>query len=165
MSFKKNIFLSFLVLITCSEEKKISKKESFSNAVRNFEMCKTDYEILYNRKPTINVKNGTKKAGLAKNISDFLRSKCFDTYFGNWEGKETKINQKKGVEFTYIIVDNLSDSNLDLVNELNDILGLKLSIEIKYPECNYKHLDECLKIKKISQNNFTLVLGGNIIKK
>lgn len=165
MLFKKIIILSSLILFSCSEKKKNTKNISFSNAVRNFEMCKTDYEILYNQKPTINVKNGTNKIGLAKNISDFLRSKCFDTYFGNWEGKETKINKKKGIEFTYIIIDNLSDSNSNLVNELNHILDLELSIEIKYPECNYKDLNECLKIKKSNDNDFTLVLGGNIIKK
>ena len=165
MKYRKTILSFLLIFSSCSDQKLPEKSDAFSNAIKNFEMCRTNYEVLYHEKPVINVKNGTNKNGLAKNISDFLRDKCFDTYFGNWEGNTAKINPENSIELTYIIINNLSQSNSDLIIELNEILGLELEIKIKHPECNYIDMNECLKTKKSISNDYTLVLGTNITRK
>ena len=165
MKYKKTILSFLLIFISCSEQKLPEKSDAFSNAIKNFEMCKTNFEVLHAKKPVINVKNATNKNGLAKNISDFLRDKCFDTYFGNWESNTTNINPENSIELTYIIINNLTQSNSDLIIELNEILGLELEIKIKHPECNYIDINECLKIEKSISNDYTLVLGANITRK
>ena len=165
MKYKKTILSFSLFFFSCSDQKLPEKSDTFSNAIKNFEMCKTNFEVFYDEKPVVNVKNGTNQNGLAKNISNFLRDKCFDTYFGNWEGNITKINPENSIELTYIIVNNLTQSSLDLIIELNEILGIELEIKIKHPECNYIDINECLKIKKSISNDYTLVLGTNITRK
>ena len=67
MKYKKTILSFLLIFISCSEQKLPEKSDAFSNAVKNFEMCKTNFEVLHAKKPVINVKNATNKNGLAKN--------------------------------------------------------------------------------------------------
>ena len=60
-------------------------KNDFKVAVNKYEACKTEYEYSHNHKVTIDVRNGSGKKGLAKEVADYLKEQCYDTYYGNWE--------------------------------------------------------------------------------
>ena len=123
---QNNFFIFiFILIISCQEDtiensnKFEEAKSDFNKAITKFEECKTDYENKTNHKIIVSVKNGSGKRGLAKEISDYLNQKCYDTYYGNWKNYN---------EFnTYIISYKKNNS---MINELKNILDSEIEIMI-----------------------------------
>ena len=120
---------SFILLLTnCKsnedkkELKKVNKfeeaKNKFEEAKNKFEDCKTDYEKSYNHKIVVSVRNGSGVPGAAKQVSDYLRSICYDTYYDNWD-----INN----QFESKIILHKQDSKLG--KQLKKDLDNRISIE------------------------------------
>ena len=125
MNQKKYFILIIILIISCKDtnienSNKFEKaKTDFNKAVNNFEECKTNYENKTNHKVIVNVRNGAGKTGLAKEISDYLIQKCYDTYYSNWNNYN---------EFnTYIISYKKNDY---MMSELKDILDSKIETYI-----------------------------------
>ena len=120
---------SFIFLLTNCESaenkkdrKRVNKfeeaKNKFEEAKNKFEDCKTDYEKSHNHKIVVNVRNGSGVPGVAKQVSDYLRSICYDTYYDNWI-----INN----EFESKIILHKQDSKLG--KQLKKDLDNRISIE------------------------------------
>ena len=123
---QNNLFILIVILIisckdtTPEDNNKFEQaKIDFNKALNNFEECKTNYENKTNHKVIINVRNGAGKRGLAKEISDYLTQKCYDTYYSNWKN----YNEFK----TYIISYKKNNS---MINELKDILDSEIGTYI-----------------------------------
>ena len=158
MKYKSLTLIITLLLIHCTNDK--SSKESnsaFEKAVNNYDNCQTEYEIQYKYRPTIDIKNATQIKGLAKDISDYLRKNCYNTYYGNWNLNNSDIN-------TYIIIDNMTEASLAMINELKIILNFDFDINVKYPECNNMELSECFEGYSNSGSDITLIIGEDYQK-
>ena len=120
----QNIFLILVLFLvfSCNDKKmeRLDKfeqaKNDFKVAVNKYEACKTEYEYSHNHKVTIDVRNGSGKKGLAKEVADYLKEQCYDTYYGNWENFN---------EFnTRIIIYNNNKSSM--AKELENILDINV---------------------------------------
>ncbi len=151
------LFILIIVLfVNCSKDSsKISSNSEFKNAIDTYINCQTDYEIKYNHKPTIDIKNSTTTPGLAKDVSDFLREKCYDTYYGNWN-----LSNSEDI-YTYIIIDNLTKATSSMIDELKIILDFNFDVTIKYPECNYMALSDCIDDYSKNYSDITLIIGND----
>ena len=151
------LFILIIVLfVNCSKDSsEISSNSEFKNAIDTYINCQTDYEIKYNHKPTIDIKNSTTTLGLAKDISDFLREKCYDTYYGNWN-----LSNSEDI-YTYIIIDNLTKATSSMIDELKIILDFNFDVTIKYPECNYMALSDCIDDYSKNYSDITLIIGND----
>ena len=139
------ILISLFLIIGCSD-KAASKQEknNFEQLVRNYERCQTNYEIEYNDKPIIDVKNGTNRPNLAGQISDYLKKNCYDAYAGNWD--------KSNVKRTYAIIDSATlTKKISLIDELRNTLGLYFSIITDLKTCKSCNIDY----------DITLVIGND----
>jgi hypothetical protein len=152
------LILIIVLFVNCSRDSsKISSNNEFKNAIDNYTNCQTNYEIKYNHKPTIDIKNATQIIGLAKDVSDFLRGKCYDTYYGNWNLSNSDIN-------SYIIIDNLTKATSSMIDELKIILDFNFDVTIKYPECNNMPLSDCIDDYSKNYSDITLIIGNDYKK-
>ena len=87
------LFFTFLVFNCKSNDtikndvKKNKFKESkinFEKEKKEFESCKNKYEKSHGHKIVVDVRNGSGTSGLAKQVSNYLRGLCYDTYYDNW---------------------------------------------------------------------------------
>ena len=144
---KRTIFLILMLLfstIGCSKQiKEQQAKNNFSHIVEEFGRCQTNYEIEYNYKPIIDVKNGTNRSNLAELIRKELKKHCYDAYAGNWD--------KNNVTHTYIITDSLTPSKIKLIDELENKLAFEFEIDTSIKTCKSCNIDY----------DITLVIGDD----
>ena len=126
----KLLLLVIFMLFNCNDSKDKDEvvKNKFEVSKNKFEIvrleydnCKTDYEKKNNHKIVIDIKNGSGIKGVAKEFSDYLQEKCYDTYYGNWDNW----NESK----TYLILYKLDDN---MATELVDLLDNNINLEIAH---------------------------------
>mgnify|MGYP006183555149 CR=1 FL=1 len=160
MKYKLFIVIIVLLLINCSKDTSAESPEDlFEKAVNNYSSCQTKYEIKYDKKPIIDVRNGTDVIGLAKDVSDYLRKNCYNTYYENWNFKTS--DNKKG---TYIIIDNITESSLVMIEELKIALDFDFDVTIKYPECTNMKISNCIEDYPITDSDIILIIGRDYQK-
>tara|TARA_Y100001970_G_scaffold279587_1_gene387194 strand:+ start:487 stop:972 length:486 start_codon:yes stop_codon:yes gene_type:complete len=161
MKYKFFILIAILLLISCSDSSSENSKNTFQKAINNYTNCQTEYEIKYKHKPIIDIRNSTHITGLAKDVADFLRENCYNTYYGNWNSHTSDIN-------TYIIIDNVTESSLNMINELKKILNFDFkmgyNISVRYPECDDIELTDCIENYSNSSSDITLIIGEDYQK-
>ena len=161
MKYKFFILIITLLLINCSDTSSKNSDNSFEKAINNYARCQTEYEVKYKHKPIVDVRNATQITGLAKDVADFLRKNCYNTYYGNWSPRNSNIN-------TYIIVDNISEASLSMINELKKILNFDFkvgdNITVRYPECHNIELIDCIADHSDSNSDITLIIGEDYQK-
>ncbi len=128
------ILLVIVISVSCnknsSELSDITIKNKFQKAKIEFEKakdiydnCKTEYEYLLGNKIVLDIKNGSGIKGVAKQFSDYLKDKCYDTFYSNWNN----FNEYK----TYIILHRLDNR---MAIELKQKLDAGIPIEIIHDE-------------------------------
>tara|TARA_Y100001970_G_C14210347_1_gene846501 strand:+ start:1526 stop:1999 length:474 start_codon:yes stop_codon:yes gene_type:complete len=155
---KKIILIIILLLINCSESTDSNNAEdTFEQTVKIYDNCKTNYEKKYKHKPIIDIRNATQISGLAKDISDYLRENCYNTFYGNWNNSNSDTN-------TYIIIDNMTQASLVMIEELKIILGFDFDIDIRYPECNNIEISKCIENQSNLNSDIILIIGHDYQK-
>ena len=161
MKYKFFILIITLLLINCSDTSSKNSDNPFEKAINNYARCQTEHEVKYKHKPIVDVRNATQITGLAKDVADFLRKNCYNTYYGNWSPRNSNIN-------TYIIVDNISEASLSMINELKKILNFDFkvgyNIVVRYPECHNIELIDCIADHSDSNSDITLIIGEDYQK-
>ena len=128
--------------ISITNNKFENSKDSFILAVSEFEKCKSDYEINHNHKIKIDIRNGSGKSGVAKEFSDYLRNKCYDTHYGNWitfdESKTYLILHKIDTKMANEIVEQLDNNiQIETVHNLEKLEDVTLIIGRDYSELDF----------------------------
>ena len=151
-------FSFLLLLINCKNaenEKKAVKinkfkeaKDMFEKEKNRFDDCKNDYEKSNNHKIVVNVRNGSGIPGAAKQVSDYLRSICYDTYYGNWVRSnefESKIILHKQDKTMSSQLKKDLDNTITVKNELDPKQELDITFVIGQ---DYKQLSFYKKLEK-----------------
>ena len=120
----------------------------FEKEKNKFNDCKNDYEKSNNHKIVVNVRNGSGIPGAAKQVSNYLRSICYDTYYGNWirsnEFESKIILHKQDKTISKQLKKDL-DNTIIIKNELDPNQGLDITFVIGQ---DYKQLNFYKKIEK-----------------
>ena len=145
------ILLISLLLFNCNDSKeqdiiKINKfetsKNQFAAARLEYDNCKTNYEKKTGHKIIIDIKNGSGVKGLAKKFSDYLREKCYDTYYGNWNNYNEsktylilhKLDENMIIELIKLFGDNI---NFEIIHDLKKLEDITLVIGKDYKNFNF----------------------------